>query len=65
MWIALAVVYHLVSRLAYAVGVGVALRRQDRAQIFTRRDGPEAGFLRFRRAASIVMNNDAVSFVVL
>jgi len=65
MWIALAVVYHLVSRLAYAVGVGMALRRQDRDQIFTRRHGPEAGFRRFRRTASIVMNNDAVSFVVL
>jgi len=65
MWTALAAVYHLVSRLAYAVGVGVALRRQDRDQVFTRRHGPEAGFLRFRRAASVVMNNDAVSFVVL
>jgi protein-S-isoprenylcysteine O-methyltransferase Ste14 len=65
MWVALAAVYHLVSRLAYVVGVGVALRRQDRHQIFTRRYGAEAGFQRFRRAASMVMNNDALSFVVL
>lgn len=65
MWIALAAVYHLVSRLAYVLGVGVALRRQDRYQVFTRRYGAEAGFLRFRRAATIVMNNDALSFVVL
>lgn len=65
MWIALAVAYHLASRLAYVVGVGVALRQQDRQQVFTRRYGAEAGFQRFRRAASIVMNNDALSFVVL
>lgn len=65
MWVALAVAYHLLSRLAYVVGIGTALWRQDRRQVFTRRHGPEAGFLRFRRAASLVMNNDAVSFVVL
>jgi protein-S-isoprenylcysteine O-methyltransferase Ste14 len=65
MGIALAVAYHLLSRLAYVVGVGTALRRQERDQLFTRRYGPEGGFLRFRRGASVVMNNDAVSFVVL
>jgi len=57
--------YHLASRLAYVVGVGLALIRQDRDQLFTRRDGVEAGFRRFRRMASTVMNNDGVSFVVL
>jgi protein-S-isoprenylcysteine O-methyltransferase Ste14 len=65
MWVALAAAYHLLSRLAYVVGVGVALRRQDREQIFTRKHGPEGGFLRFKRTASIVMNNDAASFVLL
>jgi protein-S-isoprenylcysteine O-methyltransferase Ste14 len=65
MWIALAVAYHLLSRLAYVVGVGTALRRQERDQAFTRRYGPHEGFLRFRSRASVVMNNDAVSFVVL
>jgi protein-S-isoprenylcysteine O-methyltransferase Ste14 len=65
MWAGLALGYHLASRLAYVVGVGVALTRQDRRQVFTRRDGIEAGFRRFRRGAAIVMNNDAVSFIVL
>lgn len=62
---ALAIAYHAASRLAYVIGVGVALTRQDRHQVFTRRDGIEAGFRRFRRFASLVMNNDAVSFVLL
>jgi protein-S-isoprenylcysteine O-methyltransferase Ste14 len=64
-WGGLAFVYHIASRLAYVVGVGVALSRQDREQIFTRRDGVEAGFRRFRRMAATVMNNDGVSFVLL
>jgi protein-S-isoprenylcysteine O-methyltransferase Ste14 len=65
LWGGLALGYHIASRLAYVVGVGVALSRQDREQIFTRRDGVEAGFRRFRRMASTVMNNDGVSFVIL
>ena len=64
-WVGLALGYHVLSRLAYAVGVGAALRRQEREQIFTRLHGVEAGFRRFRWLASAVMNNDAVSFVVL
>ena len=65
LWGGLALSYHIASRLAYVVGVGVALSRQDREQVFTRRDGVEAGFRRFRRMASTVMNNDGVSFVIL
>ena len=57
--------YHLLSRLAYVVYVGVALKAQERSGYFTRRWGLEEGFRRFRRAAAIVMYNDAVSFVVL
>ena len=57
--------YHLVSRLAYVVGVGVALRRQDRHQIFTRRYGPKPDSNDSAARASMVMNNDALSFVVL
>jgi protein-S-isoprenylcysteine O-methyltransferase Ste14 len=57
--------YHLVSRLAYVLYVGVALKAQERSGYFTRRWGLEEGFRRFRRAAAIVMYNDAVSFVVL
>lgn len=65
LWAGLALGYHVLSRLAYVIGVGTALRRQDREQFFTRQDGAEAGFRRFRRFASTVMNNDAVSFVLL
>ncbi len=65
MWAGIAFAYHLASRLAYVVGIGVALSRQHRDQIFTRRDGGEAGFRRFRRMAALVLNNDAVSFVIL
>ena len=61
----LAIGYHLISRLAYVVGVGVALTKQNRDQVFTRVHGAEAGFRRFRRGASWVMNNDAVSFIAL
>jgi len=62
-WIALS--YHLASRLAYVLYVGLALHRQDRTAYLTRRYGADAGFRRFRRAAAFVMANDAVSFVVL
>src|SRR6266513_2918236 len=62
-WIVLA--YHLASRLAYVLYVGVTLHRQDRTASLTRRYGAEAGFRRFRRAAAFVMANDAVSFGVL
>jgi len=62
-WIALA--YHLASRLAYVLYVGLTLHRQDRTGYLTRRYGAEAGFQRFRRAAAFVMANDAVSFAVL
>jgi protein-S-isoprenylcysteine O-methyltransferase Ste14 len=65
MWTAVAITYHLASRLAYVIGVGVALTQQDRRQAFTRLHGVEPGFRRFRRLAAILMNNDAVSFVLL
>src|SRR2546428_7317837 len=64
-WIAIAFAYHLASRLAYVLYVGVALRRQERAGYFTRRYGAAEGFRRFRRAAAILMGSDAVSFVAL
>src|SRR3989442_12178375 len=62
-WIALA--YHLASRLAYVLYVGLTLKRQDRAEYLTQRYGVEAGFQRFRRVAAFVMANDAVSLAVL
>lgn len=57
--------YAMASRIAYVVFVGVALRRQERDAVFTRVAGPAAGFRRFRRAASVLMNNDAVAFIAL
>jgi protein-S-isoprenylcysteine O-methyltransferase Ste14 len=61
----IAMIYMVLSRLAYAIGVGGALRRQDRDQVFTRGRGIEEGFRRFRRGASWVMNNDAVALVLV
>lgn len=60
-WVALG--YAIASRLGYVGYVGLALRREERSRFFTRRDGPEAGFRRFRRVASRVMTNDGVAFV--
>ncbi len=65
MWTGLAVAYHLVSRLAYVFGIGGALTRQRYSQVFTREIGEAAGFLHFRRIAVLLLNNDAVSFVLL
>ena len=62
---ALALAYQVASRLAYVLGVGIALTRQHRHQVFTRKDGVEAGFRRFRRIAALLMNNDVVSLIVL
>ncbi|MEX2157125.1 MAG: methyltransferase [Gemmatimonadales bacterium] len=57
--------YAALSRLAYVFFVGIALRRQERDAIYTRRYGVAAGFRRFRRVASLIMNNDAVAFILL
>jgi protein-S-isoprenylcysteine O-methyltransferase Ste14 len=65
LWGSLAFCYHLASRMAYVVWVGRALHQQDHGRRFTRDAGAEAGFLRFRRTASTLMNNDGVSFAVL
>jgi hypothetical protein len=65
MWAGIAFGYHLVSRLGYVVGIGLALTAQRRRQVFTARDGGEAGFRRFRRIAALLLNNDAVSFIIL
>src|SRR2546430_2214652 len=57
--------YAILSRLLYVVFVGTALRREERDERYTRRYGREAGFRRFRRAASIIMNHDAFAFILL
>lgn len=61
-WLALG--YAAASRLAYVLYVGIALRRQERSQHFTRDAGQDEGFSRFRRRASTLMTNDAVGFLV-
>ncbi len=63
--IAVAVALHLGCRLGYVVGVGRALRRQDRDGYWTRTWGMPEGFERFRRGASRIMAADAVTFVLL
>src|SRR5437879_652370 len=50
--------YSILSRLAYVLYVGLALRREELY-------GPSGEFRRFRRRAAFVMNNDAVAFVAL
>jgi protein-S-isoprenylcysteine O-methyltransferase Ste14 len=60
-----ALAYHVASRLAYVLYVGLTLSRQRRTGHLTRRYGAEAGFRRFRRTAAILMYNDGVSFVAL
>lgn len=62
---AVAMVYMVLSRLAYVVGVGIGLKRQDRNQAFTRERGIDEGFRRFKRGASWVMNNDAAALVLV
>lgn len=57
--------YHLASRLAYVVGVGVALKQEEEHKAFTRPHGIEGGFRKFRRIAAALMNNDAISFFLL
>jgi len=64
-WALIALAYHVASRLAYVLYIGLVLKRQDRTGHFTRRYGAEEGFRRFRRVAAILMYNDGVSFVLL
>lgn len=54
---AAAFTYAILSRMAYVLFVGGALRREEGA-------GAQA-FRRFRRRAAIVMNHDAFAFVLL
>lgn len=60
-WLALGCA--LASRLAYVLYVGIALRRQERSQHFTRAVGQDEGFSRFRRRASLLMTTDAVGLL--
>src|SRR5438067_11961429 len=64
-WALLALAYHLASRLAYVLYIGLALGRQERTGYLTLRHGGEGGFRRFRRLGATLMYNDAASFVLL
>lgn len=64
-WAHAAIAYAVLSRLAYVLFVGISLRREERDGVYTQRFGRDGGFRRFRRIASIIMNNDAVAFVLL
>lgn len=57
--------YAILSRMAYVLFVGGALRRQEKNGSYTERFGRVEGFRRFRRTAAIIMNHDAFAFVVL
>jgi protein-S-isoprenylcysteine O-methyltransferase Ste14 len=62
---ALAAAYCIASRLVYVLFVGIALRRQERSEAYTRRWGVARGFQRFRRLAMVLMGNDVLAFAVL
>jgi len=57
--------YAILSRMAYVLFVGWALRRQDRNGVHSERVARTEAFRRFRRTAAVVMNHDAFAFVVL
>jgi protein-S-isoprenylcysteine O-methyltransferase Ste14 len=57
--------YAILSRMAYVLFVGWALRRQEKTGAYTQRFGRVEGFRRFRRMAAVIMNHDAFAFVVL
>lgn len=57
--------YHLASRLAYVLYIGLVLSRQERLGHLTRRYGIEEAFRHFRRVALLLMLNDGGSFVAL
>jgi len=57
--------YAILSRMAYVLFVGAALRREEKAGLYTRRFGRAEGFRRFRRTAALTMYHDAAAFVVL
>jgi protein-S-isoprenylcysteine O-methyltransferase Ste14 len=59
-----AIAYHFVSRMAYVLWVGRALRRQRRG-FAEGLASCEDDFNRFRRTAAPIMANEVVSFVVL
>lgn len=63
--VGLAFAFLILARLAYVVGTGYMLVKQDRHQAYTRQYGVEEGFARFKRASTILMIFDTGSFILL
>jgi protein-S-isoprenylcysteine O-methyltransferase Ste14 len=57
--------YAILSRMAYVLFVGTVLRREERTGMYTARFGRAEAFRRFRRTAALVMNHDALAFILL
>jgi protein-S-isoprenylcysteine O-methyltransferase Ste14 len=57
--------YAILSRMAYVLFVGSALRRQEKNGVHTEPRARAEAFRRFRRTAAIIMNHDAFALVVL
>src|SRR5206468_1569122 len=57
--------YAILSRMAYVLFVGAALRRRDRSGVLTEPHERAEAFRRFRRTAGVIMYHDAFAFVVL
>lgn len=64
-WVLAAFLYHVLSRLLYVLWVGRTLKQEELTGHYTRTFGETGGFARFRHTAALIMNNDAVSFVLL
>lgn len=56
--------YSVVSRLAYVLYIGLALRRADAEAVSKRAAGP-AAYARFRRRAALLMYHDGIAFVAV
>lgn len=62
---AVASAWFVACRLAYVLFVGLSLRAESKHGTLSRREGPEAAWLKFRARASWIMVGDAVAFGAL
>src|SRR5881227_3455743 len=59
----LALGYSVLSRLAYVLYIGLALRRADAQPVS--RDAAASAYARFRRRAALLMYHDGIAFVAV
>src|SRR5256886_17609598 len=59
----LALGYSVLSRLAYVLYIGLALRRADAEPVS--RDAAAPAYARFRRRAALLMYHDGIAFVAV